>query len=240
MRRFCSTFAILILFCVSSSSAEMICPKTEYDKNYKSNLPIIDKQEIIGRSEPLMPHGNIRCKVEYNYKTFKNNLRWRIEEGIYQGIKYRIYFSDGSGSIQGLPTNTLEYLHDEYGTNWSTLCEIDKMNDTHWCFLEKRDLRVIMWKDGTLFVAIGSNHYPGSKMVVRVDKNKPISAPEKSGFTAAQTRSIIGQLIVGSTVVTRYKKWPYQSNNDESFELFGFPQALEILKKIYDSVESKN
>lgn len=72
----------------------------------------------------------------------------RIETGTYEGVKYRIYFSDGSGTIQGLPTNTLDYVGDKYGTNWSTQCRFDEM-DTHWCSLNREDLQIGILKDGT-------------------------------------------------------------------------------------------
>lgn len=161
----------------------------------------------------------------------------RIEEGIYKGVKYRIYYSDGSGSVQGLPANTLDYVGDNIGTNWSIQCKLDKMDDTHWCSLDRGDLRVGIWKDGTPFVSVGSSHYPNSMIAVRVDKNKPISASEKTGFTKAQSAEIIEQLKKGSSILTRYQEWPYQRNKDTSIDLFGFPQAWEILQKIYSSVK---
>lgn len=163
----------------------------------------------------------------------------RIEEGVYDGIRYQIYFSDGSGRIQGLPANTLDYVRDKHETNWSTQCKLDEMDDTHWCSLEREDLMVGIRKDGTPFVSVGSSHYPNSKIAVRVDKNKPISASEKIGFTKEQSKAIIEQFKEGESVLTRYQEWPYQSNEDKSFELFGFPQAWEILQKLYKSAESQ-
>ncbi|MCJ7662980.1 MAG: hypothetical protein MUO24_01930 [Desulfobacterales bacterium] len=238
-KRYIIAWLLPFLLWVQASRAEIVCPEIEYDESYKSNLPTVDEEEIIQSDRALFPNGILKCQVSFSYKTLKNNKRMRIEEGTYDGVRYRIFFSDGSGSIQGLPTNTLYYVKDKYGTNWSTQCKLDEMDDTHWCSLNKGDLRVGIWKDGTLFVSVGSSHYPNSKIAVRVDKNKPISASEKSGFTKAQSEAIIEELMKGNSVLTRYQEWPYQSNKDKSVDLFGFPQAWEILQKIYKSVGSQ-
>ncbi|ELR67952.1 hypothetical protein C942_00260 [Photobacterium marinum] len=219
-----------------NSYAQMICPKIKYEKDYKSNLPTLDEDEIINKNKALIPGGELTCKVSFSYKTLKNNKRYRIEEGLHDGVKYRIFFSDGSGSIQGLAQNKLDYVNDKLGTNWSMRCDVDGMDDSHWCSIDKGDLRVGIWKDGTFFVSVGSNHYPNSKVVVRINKNKPISASENIGFTKEKSIKIIEQLESGSSVLTRYQEWPYQSNIDTSTDLFGFSQAWFILQKVYESV----
>ena len=136
----------------------------------------------------------------------------------------------------GISTNTLDYVGDTYGTNWSTQCKLDEMDDTHWCSLDREDLRIGIWKDGTPFVTVGNSHYPSSNIAVRVDKNKSITAPESTGFTKDQSIEIISQLKKGQSVLSRYQEWPYQSNKDKSLDLFGFPQAWAILQKIHESV----
>lgn len=163
----------------------------------------------------------------------------RVETGTYEGIKYKIWFSDGSGKVQGLPENTLDVLSDVHGTNWGRVCRLDEMDDTHWCYLDKKDLRIGIWKDGTPFVSIGHSHYPNSTVAVRVGGNKPIKASENTGFTKAQSVEIVEQLKKGNSVLTRYQEWPYQSNKDTSMELFGFPQAWAILQKIYESAKKQ-
>lgn len=236
MKRVIAASFVLAVVLAQTSHAEMVCPETEYDKEYKNNLPTLDEEEIIQINSPLFQGGKIKCDVSFSYKTLKNNKRMRIETGTLEGVKYRIYFSDGSGTVQGLPTNTLDYVGDKHGTNWSTQCKLDEMDDTHWCSLHRENLQIGIWKDGTPFVSVGSSHYPNSNIAVRVDKNKPITASEKTGFTKAQSLEVIGQLKKGHSVLTRYQEWPYQSNKDTSMELFGFPQAWEILQKLHESV----
>jgi hypothetical protein len=236
---------LMIIFSVFATSfshankTEMVCADTKFDNGYKSGVAIVDEDELIKVNNTLFKNGTIICNVSFDYKTLKNNKRMRIETGTYDGIKYRIYFSDGSGTIQGLSTNTLDNISDKYETNWSTRCKRDEMDDKHWCSLGREDLRIGIWKDGTPFVSIGSSHYPDSDIAIRVDKNKPITASEKIGFTNAQSLEIIDQLKKGNSVLTRYQEWPYQSNKDTSLELFGFPQAWEILQKIYESANSQ-
>lgn len=236
MKRIIAASFLFLLFGVHTSQAGMVCPETEYEEGYKSNLPTVDGKDIFQINSSLFPNGRVKCHIT-SYVTFKNNTRYRIEEGTYEGVKYRIFYTDGSGSVQGLPTNTLDYVGDTSGTNWSTQCRLDEMDDTHWCSIAKGDLLVGIWKDGTPFVTVGSSHYPYSNIVVRVDKNKPISASEKDGFTKAQSVEIIEQLKKGGSVLTRYQEWPYQSNKDKSIELFGFPQAWAILQKMHKSVK---
>ena len=238
MKWFMGTFFVFATVCSQASYAGMVCADTKFDKGYKSNLAIIDEDELIKGNNALFQSGTITCNVSFDYKALKNNKRMRTETGSHDGIKYRIYFSDGSGTVQGLPTNTLDYVGDQHGTNWSTRCKRDEMDDTHWCALDRGDLRIGIWKDGTPFVSIGNSHYPNSDIAIRVDKNKPITASEKIGFTSAQSLETIDQLKKGNSVLTRYQEWPYQSNKDKSLELFGFPQAWEILQKIHESAKS--
>ena len=195
--------SICFVFSISLSHtgyAEMQCPEIDYNSDYTGSYPTIDAAEIIQIDGPLFAGGRVKCDISLDYKTLKNNERKRIEEGTYKGIKYRIYYSDGSGAIQGQSTNILDYIKDKRGTNWATHCEADEMDDTHWCSLNKKDLRVSIWKDGTPFVSVGYSYYPGSKIAVRIDKNKPITANEKRGFTKAQSLKIIKQLKKGDSV----------------------------------------
>src|SRR5690606_11704046 len=100
----------------------------------------------------VLPGGKIHCDVGLDYGSMKNNVSIRIETGEYQGLKYRIYHTDGSGSIQGLPGNTLDILGDQYGTNWSTRCVVDEMDDTAWCSISKSGVAAGIWKDGSKFI----------------------------------------------------------------------------------------
>lgn len=213
---------VFIVTLTATSHAGMVYPETEYNESYSNNLPIQDGKDVNKIKKPLFEGGKIKGKKE---------------TGTFKGLKYRIY-SDKSGVIQGLPENTLDFSsYEEFGTNWLLGCKIDEMNDTHFCYLDRKDLRVGIGQDGKTFIWIGNNHYPDSNIALRVDKNKPITASEERGFTESQSLEIIEQLKKGTSVLTRYNKWPYQSNEDQSFKTFGFPQAWEMLQRVYRSVD---
>lgn len=233
-RKSLALFGVLSIIS-SSVNAEVKCVDIEYDESYKKNLPIENKKDFIRNDSLLTASGKLKCKVSINYLTFLSNETKKIESGSINNVKYRIFYSDGSGSVQGLKTNTLDYINDKHGTNWSTSCKKDEMDDTRWCALDKGDLRVGIWKDGSSFISIGSEHYPNSNITIRVDKGKPITTSGKNGFTTAESNEIIVKLLSGKSVLTRYQKWPCQSNIDNPTDLYGFPEAWELLNVIYKS-----
>lgn len=218
-------------------SAEMFCPETVYEEYYKPSGQTTDVDELFTQAHAIFG-GRLRCHVAHNYNSYGENYRYRTEEGTYKGLNYRIFYTDGGGEVQGLATNTLEYTKDKYGTNWSTKCKKDEMDDTHWCALSRGGLSVGIWKDGSYFVTVGSQHYPRSKIAVRVDKNEPIVASADTGFSDAQPLQIIEQFMSGNSVLTRYQEWPYERNKDNSFDLFGFKEAWEILNTLYEAAGS--
>lgn len=223
-------FALL----AQAKNSEANCPEIEYGANYKRDIETIDdrSEDLIQRDSPVMPEGRLKCHVSYNYS--KNNETSRVEKGVYDGIKYRFWFGDGSGVIQGKPENQLNLT--EFG-NWSTICKRDKIDDTYFCSLQKEDLVITILKNDVIIVTVGSNHYPDSEIAVRVDKNKPFATSSKEvGFSKKQSAQIIEQLKKGKSVTTRYKKWPSPESRDSTIDLFGFNQAYHIVQEIYKAI----
>ncbi|WP_052906163.1 hypothetical protein [Pseudomonas fluorescens] len=217
------------------ASADVVCPKTEYDSGYQKKLPIVDVDELIKRNVPLFDGGQIKCGVGMNYKNLSTNERLRTETGVYKGIKYRIYYSDGSGTIQGDKKSTLDTIKDLHVTNWSTRCKKDGMDDTHWCAISKDSVSIGIWKNGSHFISVGNDHFPSSNITLRVDQNAPISATAESGYTDKQVEMLIAQLKSGKSVLSRYQEWPYETNKDKAIDLFGFSEAWEMLNVIYNA-----
>ncbi|MFH7326259.1 hypothetical protein [Desulfurivibrio sp. C05AmB] len=217
-------------FLLQPALAEMICPSTEYTPSYRSDQPIVDADELITIQGPLLPGGKIFCRVTH-YVEY--NVRSRIEEGTYNNLKYRFWYSNGSGAVQGLPTNTLDYEQDKYGTNWSLGCQKYQADDAYWCSLYKPALRVVITKDASYLVSVGRSHYPGSSITVRVDDNEPIQETGKTVFSKQQSAAIVEQLKRGESVLTRYQEWPHREDKDEVIDLFGFKEALAIMEKIH-------
>ena len=215
------------------SFADSDCPNTSYDSGYKKQLPVVGRDELIKTSTPLFANGKITCVIGLNYRKMSENEKLRIETGSFKDIKYRIYYTDGSGSVQGDKNSTLDTIKDLHVTNWSTGCKVDGMEDKHWCYIQKKDLMVGIWKDGKSFISIGSEHFPNSNIAIRIDQQTPNSASAESGFNRKQTTQIIEQLKSGSKALTRYQEWPYEQNKDQTIDLYGFAEAWEIINTVY-------
>lgn len=214
------------------SYADADCPNTSYDSGYRKQLPIVSGEELITSNTPLLPNGKITCRIGLNYRKMSENEKLRIETGALNSIKYRIYYMDGSGLIQGDKNSTLDTIKDLQLTNWSTGCKVDGMEDKHWCYITKKDLTVGVWKDGSNFVSVGHDHFPKSNIAIRVGQQKPISAVAETGFTSTQVNEIIEQLKNGGEALTRFQEWPYDKNQDLKIDLYGFKEAWEIINAV--------
>lgn len=159
--------------------------------------------------------------------TFGPDYRYQVETGALHGVKYQVYKSDGSGTVQGLPGNTLG-ADDDYGTNWHVGIDVDLIEDTHRARLRRGDLVIVRTSGGRTFVRVGHKHFPRSPMVVRIDDHAPIRAREDRGFTPEQVERILEQLRTGEVVTTRYMQWPYERYRDDRWTIFGFQEALTI------------
>lgn len=226
------SYPLAMLLCILShqADADQTCDSTVNDSSHKK-LPTVESPEAL-KILPITTSGKTKCLISTNYKDSTTNSKLRTEEGIYQDIKYRIYYSDGSGTIQGSKSSKLEYSIND---NWNTRCDFDGMDDSHWCSMQKGNIYIGIWKDGSSYIQIGSNNFPGTDILVRVDKNGPIKAKADPGYTTRQTDKLIAQFKTGNTALSRYIEWPHERNKDLSIDLYGFNQAWEILNIIYKS-----
>ena len=230
---------VLLVSAPATAHADMFCPDTVYGSDYDPSLPIVEENVLLVKGIPLVDEARVICHVEFLYgRPTRVNERYRIETGELNGRKYKIYHTDGSGTLQGLPGNDL--MNDKYGTNWDFSCHIDRIDDTHWCRVSKGTLRVGIWKNGTQFLSVGLDRYPNSNIAVRVDKNEPFIAPPARFYIKEFTEPIIEQMINGQSIITRYQEWPYQANKDEQLPLFGFNESWDLLNRLYMAVRSNN
>lgn len=227
--------ALMLLCCAQTGHAEEYCPNTEVDRGFREGLPVKDEPEIISGAIPLFEGGVITCHISPDYGNVRQNRRYRVETGALNGIKYRIYYTDGSGTIQGDPAATLDTIKDLQLTNWSARCEIDGMDDERWCALTKKDLMIGIWKDGSTFVNVGHDHFPSSQIAIRIDKNAPFTANETSGFSGKQVSGILSSFRSGEKALTRYREWPYETNIDVTIDLYGFNEAWDVLTRVYEA-----
>lgn len=201
------------------------CDTKKVGVSFRKNLQIVAKSEFLNSSKKLAPSGITNCTVDLNYSNQKVNEALRFETGNLNGAEYRIWYSDGSGYVRH-PASTGSK------NEWSTRCTIDKFNDSHMCMISRGVFSLRIRPDGSRAITIGREHFPGSQISLRVDKNAPISASEETSFSDHQVEEIIKQLQSGSSFVTRYEEWPYQAYIVDTFDLLAFSEALEILQKL--------
>ena len=144
--------------------------------------------------------------------------------GTLNGVAY-FYGENACAVFSATPDNNWRNLKGP--GNWWIRCGKDAMEDFAYCDMTREDLAVSLYDDGRVFVIIGVNNYPGSKIAIRIDKGKPISG--EAGFVGNEARKIIEKLKAGKTVTTRYQEWPYRVNIDKTMNLYGLREALEFL-----------
>lgn len=161
----------------------------------------------------------------------------KIESGELNGIAYRFYYSDGSGSFVGRREGALTGSS-PFGAsnaakeNWSVGCHKDAISDKKTChMLILGRLSVVARPKGSYSVRIGFDHFPGSTITIRIDDGKPItdSASNDGQFPPQISAKLVSQLKKASKVTTRYMQWPYRYWVDETWELYGFNEALQYV-----------
>lgn len=233
-------FIALLILITGAAFAEdnFHCDHVSYGYSYDKSKESILSDEIVSGEYPLYKEGVIKCNHNGSTRTAKGNEIIRSESGIFNGALYRIYYSDGSGTVQGLPDNELT-IHDSLSSNWSISCEVDPIEDTHICLLSKKSIMILLKNSSEHYVLVGKKHYPGSDTIIRIDKGEPIKATQDGVFSLEDSKKIVKALQEGKTVVTRYMEWPYKRNKDEQWEIFGFNQAWGIINNIYSSIDVK-
>ena len=151
----------------------------------------------------------------------------KIEQGDMNGVKYRFYYTDGSGSFAGAPGNELKST--ERATNWSVKCDKDVMTEKVSCYAITRSFGIFAYPDGSELIALGVNHYPGSKVAVKVGAAAPVEADSRIQFDSKQSRALLDRMKNGTQIVTRYQEWPHKRNTDQVFTLFGVEEARAYL-----------
>ncbi|MFM2348280.1 MAG: hypothetical protein RL654_3033 [Pseudomonadota bacterium] len=154
------------------------------------------------------------------------------ESGEINGIKYKIDRENGDAVFQGIEGASLDGSSVWDGTNWTAACKRDAMSDGITCHLKRGALWVFQFKTGRTTVSIGSDHYPGSSVAVRIDNLPPIQAPagKDGNLDTSASGSVTTQLSKGQKFRTRYMKWPYREWVEGEEGTRGFTPAHEYLK----------
>lgn len=151
----------------------------------------------------------------------------KTERGVLNGVHYHFYYTDGSGTFAGTRGNVAALL-EPYQSNWSIGCKKDPITDQRSCHMHMKDLWIYVVDKRRPIVSIGNDHFPGSVTTIRIDADSPISVSAKSdgNFPPEVSDRIISRLRRAKTITTRFMKWPYRSWVDESWDVYGFSEAL--------------
>ena len=155
----------------------------------------------------------------------------KVEHGVLNGVHYRFYYKDGSGTFAGTNGNVGNVMEPS-DSNWSVGCSKDVMNDLIQCYMHMRHLWIFTYPSGATTIHVGTEHFPNSTAALRIEKGTPYTAPAGSDgmFNKQVSTKIIRNLSNGRMVATRYMEWPYESWVDEQWTLFGFEEAYKYIQ----------
>lgn len=163
----------------------------------------------------------------------------KTERQIKGGVKYEIYYADASASILAKEGGDLASL--EYNDKWHINCRRDAMDDRISCLANLYDLSISIVKRSSrpplYVVMIGNNHYPGSRVAIRLDDDPPIISGPVQSFAFDNPNAILSRMSTAKTITTRYQKWPNQWNVDNKWNLYGFDVVMRYLKWAIDHIK---
>lgn len=120
---------------------------------------------------------------------------------------------------------------------WMAGCEHDPERDLGHCRITRPGLHYGL----TLFIAgggvplasVGFDRHTGHAPVVRVDRNRPVTAADsvRGEFNREQSRMLLDQLLAGDTVTTSFKQRPNARSKKTRSNLVGFTRAYQFALK---------
>jgi len=163
----------------------------------------------------------------------------KTERQIKGGVKYEIYYADASALILAKEGGHLASL--EYNDKWHIRCNKDAMDDQISCSAHVYDLSISIVKRSPrsplYVVMIGHNHYPGSRVAIRLDDDPPIISGPSQPFAFDNPNVILSRMASAKVVTTRYQKWPNSWNVDNKWNLYGFDVVMRYLKWAIERIE---
>jgi TonB family protein len=115
--------------------------------------------------------------------------------------------------------------------DWTARCETDKMTDAKKCLVLSKPV-AFGFLDGRLqIVLVGTKHYPGSQVMLRIDSEPPLSTKEP-GFTGKQADEILNRFTGNADRIrTRYREWPGRFVDSE-LSTRGVADALAYVRSL--------
>ena len=113
---------------------------------------------------------------------------------------------------------------------WTAQCEVDKMSDAKKCLVFSKPLFFGFTNGHLSIVIIGTKHYPGSQVMLRIDDEPPLSG-QQPGFTGGQATKIMERCATDAQRIrTRYREWPTGSFVEGELSPKGFADALAYVR----------
>jgi len=114
---------------------------------------------------------------------------------------------------------------------WTASCEVDKMTDAKRCFLMSSPIAFAFYDGRVDFLHVGTKHYPGSGVMLRVDSDPPLFAKEP-GFSW-QAEEILKRFATAQRILTRYHRFA-GGVVDNEVSMRGFADALAYVRAWYE------
>ncbi|HHH43727.1 MAG TPA: hypothetical protein ENK49_06285 [Gammaproteobacteria bacterium] len=228
--QYLSCACLLAVSLAAQAGAEESCAYVSR-VNQVDGWPDVGSREALSRR--ITPGGVVNCSF-FPDQEEKLNVLVRQEQGQYHGIGYRIFYTDGSGIIQGDADSPLDGSGNK--EHWKLRCRKHPKDRPGECVLHKGDLFIHRFTDGSFMVDVGTAKKPGSELLVRIDDEAAFTADAQAGFNAEQTRRMLAQMATGERLTTRYQDAEKSMKSDRTISLFAYPQASAIVERVADDL----
>jgi len=147
-----------------------------------------------------------------------------LELGALDGTWFRL--SEDSASVAGAKDRGPDSWTDN--AHWRVNCSRDKMSSRRSCMInkDKGDLYVFVSQGGGVSVSVGYEHFPGSQTSIKIGAKRFDTRDRDGDF--GNSAQLVRLMRDGTSVVTRYMKWPYQHYLDDDFVVYGLGTSVTV------------
>lgn len=164
--------------------------------------------------------------VELSQSYVDGETRYRVGETS-EGFKYQI-FKNGDAGLTA------------FGEDWSIHCAPDAMTDEFNCYIKNLTHFTIFIDfqnaDTPQLVCVIGHDFPGRNAALRVDSN-PALETNSDGCISANS---VPKLTQGSSIRTRFVRWPYDNAVDREGTLSGLEQAFNLVRHLRAHFQAMN
>ncbi len=194
-------------------------------------------RSLLNRSEKFTTDGKVYEDDLYGFPTYH-------EDGSLNGVAYRIYFLDGSGTFEGVKGNGVDPKVivgrniDDLEKNWMISCREDAV-DILTCLMVFPGISVLIDTKGQEFVAIHGDSDPrGAVVEIRFDSAEKVVGGEDSRFGGTTANRIINRLKTANQITTSFERTKTQTHIIRILDLYGFNEALSYVQWVVGKCKS--